>query len=84
MRGGGGPGADGQRGGPAEAVVMGRVYRLGDNSEAIGIPVRLGVSDGAFTEVLSGLPDDAVLIIGGGPGGGRGAAGGPGGFRFGF
>lgn len=70
-----------QRRAPAEAVVMGRVYRLGPSGEPVGVPVRLGVSDGAFTEALSGLSDGAVLITGGGAGAGPTRAGG---FRFGF
>ena len=68
-------------GGAQQAVVMGRVYRVGEAGEPVAIAVRLGVNDGAFTEVLSGLPPGSVVITGGGPAGGSRASGG---FRFGM
>ena len=88
-QGGAGRAGGGARGGgrpdparrPAEAVVMGRVYRLGPGGEPAGIPVRLGASDGAFTEILSGLSDGAVLVTGGGGGASPARSGN---FRFGF
>ena len=46
----------------------GRVYRLGQDGHLQPVPLRLGVTDGSFTEVLRGdLPEGATLVIGGGP-----------------
>ena len=75
-----------QRGGrrdaaATQAVVMGRVYRMGEGGEPVAVPVRLGVNDGAFTEVISGLAPGSVVITGGGPAAGARASGG---FRFGM
>ncbi len=46
----------------------GRVYVLGPDGEPRAVEVRLGVSDGAVTEIVSGdIQAGASLIIGGGP-----------------
>jgi HlyD family secretion protein len=46
----------------------GRVYRVGQDGHPQPVPVRLGVTDGSFTEVLRGdLPEGATLVVGGGP-----------------
>ena len=46
----------------------GRVYRVGQDGNPQPVPLRLGVTDGAFTEVLRGdLPEGATLVVGGGP-----------------
>jgi HlyD family secretion protein len=46
----------------------GRVYRVGQDGNPQPVPLRLGVTDGAFTEVLRGdLPEGAALVVGGGP-----------------
>ncbi len=58
----------------------GRLYQLGPTGEPTGVTVRLGASDGAFTEVISGLAPGAAVIIGGGPSQPRAATG----FRFGL
>ena len=63
-----------------EQGTTGRLYQLGPTGEPTGVTVRLGASDGAFTEVLSGLAPGAVVIVGGGPAQPRAASG----FRFGL
>lgn len=47
-------------------VVTGRVYQPGPAGEPVGLSVQLGASDGAFTEVISGLTAGATVIVGGG------------------
>lgn len=43
----------------------GRVYRLGLDGNPQAVPVRLGVTDGAYTEILRGdLPEGAAIIVG--------------------
>jgi HlyD family secretion protein len=57
----------------AENGSGGRVYRVGPDGAPQPVPVRLGVTDGSYTEVLRGnLPEGAAIIVGGGA---RGAAG---------
>lgn len=76
------PRSGGRRGDAArEAVVMGRVFHLGEKGEPVSVSVRLGATDGAFTEILSGLAAGTAVITGGGPAP-QGRAGG--GFRFGM
>jgi len=42
-----------------------RIYRVGPDGNPQPIPVRLGVTDGAYTEILrSDLQEGAVIIIG--------------------
>lgn len=88
VRGSGGGGAGGAGGGRSrraaaetstQAIVTGRVYRLNDKNEPVGVPVRLGVNDGAFTEALSGVQEGDRLVIGGGAAPARSSS-----FRFGF
>ncbi|PTM42192.1 efflux RND transporter periplasmic adaptor subunit [Bosea sp. 124] len=46
----------------------GRVYVLGDDGQPKAVPVMLGPTDGAYTEIVSGdLKDGQPAIIGGGP-----------------
>lgn len=48
--------------------VPGRVYLLDGENQPKAVPVILGPTDGAFTEILSGeLAEGASVIIGGGP-----------------
>lgn len=65
--GGGGRRASANPGEAPQTVITGRVYRLGANGAPVGVTIRLGVSDGAFTEVVSGLSENDQLIVGGGP-----------------
>jgi HlyD family secretion protein len=47
--------------------LVGRVWIVGQNGEATSIRLRLGVSDGEFTEMLSGeLTSQQKVIVGGG------------------
>jgi HlyD family secretion protein len=42
-----------------------RIYRLGQNGSPQAVPVRLGVTDGAYTEIIRGdLQEGAAIIIG--------------------
>jgi HlyD family secretion protein len=62
--------SDLRRGGPAQADAgaPGRVYVLGEDGAPKAVSVRLGVTDGSYTEVLSGeLREGAAVITGGGP-----------------
>lgn len=46
----------------------GRVYVLGEDGRPRAVPVMLGPTDGAYTEVLSGeLGEGQAVIVGGGP-----------------
>jgi HlyD family secretion protein len=46
----------------------GRVYVLGEDGQPKAVPVMLGPTDGAYTELVSGeLKEGQVVIIGGGP-----------------
>jgi HlyD family secretion protein len=61
-----------QEGRPGRAAPQqgspGRVYVLGDNGQPKAVPVMLGPTDGAYTELVSGdLKDGQAVIIGGGP-----------------
>ncbi|MFD2226795.1 hypothetical protein ACFSM9_24050, partial [Microvirga arabica] len=43
----------------------GRVYRVGDDGNPQPVPVRLGATDGAYTEILRGdLQEGAAIIVG--------------------
>ncbi len=55
-------GGDGRRG------VSGRVYVLDGAGQPQPVNVRVGITDGAFTELVSGdLPSGAQVVVGGGP-----------------
>jgi HlyD family secretion protein len=54
------------RGGEAEGAA-GRVFVLDGEGEPQAVAVRLGASDGSFTEALSGLDEGREAIVGGGP-----------------
>jgi HlyD family secretion protein len=41
----------------------GRVYRLEDGRPA-AVPVQVGITDGRFTEILSGLSEGDLVIVG--------------------
>jgi HlyD family secretion protein len=46
----------------------GRVYIVGNDDTPTPVPVRLGPTDGSYTEVLAGdLKEGTGVIIGGGP-----------------
>lgn len=64
----------------------GRVHRLGANGDVETLTVRLGVTDGAFTEVVraGSLKEGDEIIIGGGPRASTPASPPPGGPRPGF
>jgi len=52
----------------------GRVYRLDESGRPQPVALRLGATDGSFTEVLAGEVDDGTpVIVGGGPRGSGGA-----------
>jgi HlyD family secretion protein len=56
----------------------GRIFVVGEDGQPRGVDVRLGVTDGAVTELVSGdLQPGASVIIGGGPARAPQAAGGP-------
>ena len=62
------------------ATQTGRVFVLGRDGKPQGVTLRIGATDGGFTEVVSGLEAGREVIIGGGPRA-EAAARGP---RFGF
>jgi HlyD family secretion protein len=74
--------ADGERPGrkpPGEGAAKGRpatVWRLKDGS-LVPAPVRLGLSDGRFTELLEGIAEGDKVVVG--EAGGTASSGGPGG-----
>jgi HlyD family secretion protein len=76
-----------QRSAATTAPVQGRVHVLDADGRPRAISLRLGIGDGAFTEVIAGeLQPNAELVIGGGPrapapAAGATASAGP---RFGF
>jgi HlyD family secretion protein len=46
----------------------GRVYSLGPDGNPLAVAVRLGATDGSYTEILGGkLQEGAAIIIGGNP-----------------
>lgn len=55
------------RGAPPQGM-PGRVYVLGEDGQPKAVPVTLGPTDGAYTELVSGeLRDGQPVVIGGGP-----------------
>lgn len=61
-----------QEGRPGRAAPQlgtpGRVYVLGDDGQPKAVPVMLGPTDGAYTELVSGdLKDGQAVLTGGGP-----------------
>jgi HlyD family secretion protein len=44
-----------------------RIFVLGSDRKPKPTAIRIGVTDGAQTEVLSGLEDGTEVIVGGGP-----------------
>jgi len=56
-----------QNGAGQGGVQNGRVYTMGSDGKAAPVTVRLGVTDGGMTEILSGLDAGRDVIIGGGP-----------------
>lgn len=53
----------------------GRVFVVGADGKAEAVPLRLGATDGAFTEVMSGaIEPGRDIIVGGGPAPGQAAA----------
>jgi HlyD family secretion protein len=60
--------AEGRRGAASDAGTPGRVYVLGDDGAPVVVALRVGVTDGSYTEVLGGdLKEGDGVIIGGGP-----------------
>jgi HlyD family secretion protein len=62
--------SDLRRGGPAQADAgtPGRVSVLGEDGAPKAVSIRVGVTDGSYTELLSGeLGEGAAVIVGGGP-----------------
>ncbi|MEA2934805.1 MAG: HlyD family secretion protein [Variibacter sp.] len=56
-----------ERAGDRRNVQTGRVFVAGANGKPEAMTVRLGVSDGTVTEIVSGLQPDQQVIVGGGP-----------------
>ncbi|MBL8698661.1 MAG: efflux RND transporter periplasmic adaptor subunit [Alphaproteobacteria bacterium] len=57
-----------QRASGTAAAVQGRVYVVGDDGAPRAVPVRLGIGDGSFTEIVGGdVRPGQELIVGGGP-----------------
>jgi HlyD family secretion protein len=62
------------RGGAADPGTPGRVYVLDGGGNPQPVALRLGVTDGSFTEIVAGdISDKSQVIVGGGPRG-QGAA----------
>ena len=58
---------EGRRAAPRQGV-PGRVYVLDDTGQPKPVPVMLGPTDGAFTEILGGeVKDGTQVVVGGGP-----------------
>jgi HlyD family secretion protein len=53
----------GQGGGPAAAGKPARVYKL-DDGKLVPVDIRIGISDGQRTEVMSGLAENDPVIVG--------------------
>jgi HlyD family secretion protein len=67
------------------ASTAGQVWVLGPGGKPRAVAVRLGIGDGAYTEMVGGeLKPGQELLIGGGPKAPAGSAQGPGGLRLGF
>ncbi len=59
---------DREGGAPTDGGTPGRVYILGPEGVPLPIALRLGATDGTYTEVLVGdLQEGAAVIVGGGP-----------------
>ncbi|CAA9313180.1 MAG: Macrolide-specific efflux protein MacA, partial [uncultured Microvirga sp.] len=56
------------RTGRAENGAPARVFTPGGDGQPVAVSIRVGATDGSFTEVLTGdLTDGAAVIVGGGP-----------------
>jgi HlyD family secretion protein len=67
------------------ASTAGQVWVLGPGGKPRAVAVRLGIGDGAYTEMVGGeLKPGQELLIGGGPKAPAASAQGPGGLRLGF
>ena len=49
------------------AIQTGRVFVIGRDGKPQGVTLRIGATDGGFTEVVSGLEAGRNVVIGGGP-----------------
>ncbi len=49
------------------ATQTGRVFVVGRDGKPQGVTIRIGASDGTFTEIVSGLDAAREVIVGGGP-----------------
>jgi HlyD family secretion protein len=57
-----------RRAAPRTAALPGRIYVMGPDGRPQAIALRVGVSDGVVTEIVSGdLAEGASVIVGGGP-----------------
>jgi HlyD family secretion protein len=79
----GGPGGSGGRGGGSGAGTQGRVWVVGADGKPQPITVRLGITDGTNTEVISEqIKEQQDVIVGAGGGSDRATPPGPGGPRL--
>ena len=69
--------------GARRAVTSGRVWVLDDEGKPKSVNVRIGLSDGAYSELISGLAEGAQVIVGT-QGDSKARAKAKGGPRFGF
>ncbi len=53
--------------GGGHAAQIGRVFVTGKDDKPQGVTVRIGATDGAMTEIVSGLEAGREVIVGGGP-----------------
>ena len=51
----------------SRATQSGRIFIVGKDGQPQGVSIRIGATDGATTEVVSGLNAGAEVIVGGGP-----------------
>lgn len=53
--------------GPAQPGLPGRVFVIGSDGQPVAVPLRLGITDGTMTEVLSGDLKEGMAVIVGAP-----------------
>ena len=71
------------RSGPGRSVTTGRVWVVDENGKPKAVAVRVGLSDGTYSELVDGLSEGAQVIVGT-QSDGKGASKSKGGPRFGF
>jgi HlyD family secretion protein len=53
---------------PSDAGVAGRVYVLDEQQKPAAVALRVGITDGSYTEIVAGaIEEGAPVIVGGGP-----------------